>query len=189
MLRELLSDVCYRLRALFRRGAMERELDDELRFHLEQQADELEREGLPRDEAMRQARLAFGGLEPIKEAARDARGTAFVESLLQDLRYALRVLGRQPGFTLTVILILGLGIGANVATFTVMDALLLRTLPVPHPDRLVIVGDPDSVDENWMGTPALRYASYPVYRDVRDGNHVLSGLYASGSLDPPDVVI
>src|SRR5689334_23311227 len=133
MLPEVVSDLCYRLRALFRRRAMERELDVELRFHLEQQADELERAGLPRDEAMRQARLAFGGLEPIKEATRDARGTAFVESLLQDVRYALRILGKQPGFGLTVILILGLGIGANVATFTVMDALLLRTLPVPHP--------------------------------------------------------
>jgi predicted permease len=189
MLRELLSDVSYRMRALFRRGTMERELDDELRFHLERQADELERGGLPRDEALRKARLAFGGLESTKEAARDARGTALVESLLQDLRYALRVLRKQPGFSITVILVLGLGIGANVATFTVMDALLLRTLPVPHAEELVIVGDPDSVGSDWVGSPVHRYASYPVYQDLRDRNHVLSGLYASGNLYTPDVVI
>src|SRR5262249_41724598 len=132
---------------------------------------------------------AFGGLEPMKEATRDAHGTAFVESLLQDLRYALRVLRREPGFSLTVILILSIGIGANVATFTVMDALLLRTLAVPRADQLVIAGDADSVGSSWHGSPEYRYVSYPVYEDLRDRNHVLSGLYASGNLSTPDVVM
>jgi predicted permease len=187
--REWLSDLSYRVRALARRGAVERELDDELRFHIERQAEELERRGLAPDEALRQARVAFGGLESMKEATRDAHGTVFVESLLQDLRYALRVVAKEPGLSLTIILILGLGIGANVATFTVMDALLLRALPVPHADQLVVVGDPDSVGSSWHGSPESRYASYPVYQDLRDRNHVLSGLYASGNLSTPDVVM
>src|SRR5262245_40610697 len=163
MFRELLNDVSYRLRSLFRRATVERELDDELRFHIEREAEEHERRGLSREDARRQARLAFGGLEAMKEATRDAHGTALLESLLQDLRYALRVLRREPGFTVAVVLILGLGIGANVSTFTVMNALLLRPLPVPHAEQLVIVGDPDSVGSNWHGSPEYRYVSYPVY--------------------------
>lgn len=188
MLRQLLSDMSYRARAIFRRGAVEQELDDELRFHIERQADELERRGLARDEALRQARVAFGGLEPMKEATRDAHGTGLLESVLQDLRYAFRVLRREPGFTIAVVLILGLGIGANVSTFSVMNALMLRPLPVPHAEQLVIIGDPDSVGSNWHGSPEYRYVSYPVYQDVRDRNHALSGLYASGNLNTPDVV-
>src|SRR5215831_5848397 len=174
MWRELVGDLAFRLRALTRRRAMDEDLDAELRFHLEQQAEAFERRGLPHDEALRQARLAFGGLAATKDATRDARGTALVESLMQDLRYAVRVLRKEPGFSLTVILILGLGIGANVATFTVMNALLLRTLPVPRADQLVTIGDPDAVGSAWHGSPEYKYVSYPVYEDLRDGNHVLS---------------
>jgi predicted permease len=125
----------------------------------------------------------------MKEATRDARGTRFVESLLQDVRYAVRVLRREPGFTLSVILVLGLGIGANVSTFTVLNALLLRSLPVGHPEQLVTIGDPDAVESNWMGSPEHAIVSYPVYQDVRDRNHVLSGVYASGKLDDPNVIV
>ncbi|HEX6464380.1 MAG TPA: ABC transporter permease, partial [Vicinamibacterales bacterium] len=189
MLRELLSDVTYRLRALVRRSAMDADLVAELRFHIEQQAEEFERRGLPRDEALRQARLTFGGLEATKDATRDAHGTSLIESVLQDLRYALRIIRREPGFSLVVVLILGLGIGANVSTFTVMNALLLRPLPVPHPEQLVIVGDPDSVGSSWHGSPETKYVSYPVFQDVRDRNHVLTGLYASGQLSSPDVFV
>jgi hypothetical protein len=140
MLRELLSDVTYRVRALFRGRAMDDDLDAELRFHLDRQAEEFERQGMSRDAAMRRARLAFGGLEPMKEATRDARGTQFAESLLQDLRYAVRVLRREPVFTIGIIAILTLGIGANTATFTVVNALLVRTLPVADPETLVTIG-------------------------------------------------
>jgi predicted permease len=188
MLRELLSDVSYRLRALFRRRAVEQELDDELRFHVERQAEEFERRGLPRAEALRQARLAFGGLEGTKDATRDTHGIAVIESRLQDLRYAVRVLGRQPAFTLTVILILGLGIGANTATFTVVNALLLRGLPVSRPETLVTIGDPGAVGSAWHGSPETHFVSYPLYEDIRDRTHVLSGLYAAGHLDA-DVVV
>src|SRR5690349_20450359 len=177
MLRRLLSDLSFRMRAIFRRSAVEEELDDELRFHIERQADEFERRGLSREEARRQAHLAFGGLEPMKEATRDVRGTALVESLLRDMRYAARVLRKEPGFTITVVLMLGLGIGANVSTFTVLNALLLRALPVPHADELVTIGDPDAAESSWHGSPEYSYVSYPVYEDVRDRNHTLSGLY------------
>ncbi len=188
MLRELWSDITYRVRALVRRGAMDDELDAELRFHIERQAEELERRGLSRTEAMRQARLAFGGLEPMKEDTRDARGTALVEDLVKDARYAARSLRREPIFTVAVIAILALGIGANTATFTVVNALMLRGLPVPHPETLVIVGDPGAVGSSWHGSPQTDIASYPLYEDIRDRNHVLAGLYATGRLTP-DVVV
>ncbi len=103
MLHEFWSDVRYRLRALVRGGAMDRDLDAELRAHLEHQADAYERAGVPRAEALRRARFDFGGLERMKEETRDARGTRLVESLLQDARYTVRTLHRQPSFTLTMI--------------------------------------------------------------------------------------
>jgi hypothetical protein len=126
MLHELRSDFQYRLRALFRRADVERELTDELCFHLEHEAEKLERMGLSRAEAMRRARLAFGGVEHIKEESRDARGTILLETALQDLRYAVRGLRHKPGFAAGVVLTLGLGIGANAAMFGIVDRLLIR---------------------------------------------------------------
>jgi predicted permease len=160
---------------------MDDDLDAELRFHIDRETEELERRGIPPVDARRQARLAFGGFELMKEEARDARGTALVEELLQDVRYAYRTLRKAPIFTGTIVLLLALGIGANTATFAVVDALLLRRLPVPHPEQLVIVGDPAAVGSGWHGSPEIHYASFPLYLDLRDRTHVLSGLYASGS--------
>src|SRR6476661_6055948 len=113
MLSRVLSDLRYRLRALVSRASVEQELDDELRFHLEHEAERYERQGMSREAALRRARLAFGGVEQTKEASRDMRGTARLESIARDLRYAFRSLRRSPAFALTVILMLGLGIGAN----------------------------------------------------------------------------
>src|SRR6476469_89621 len=129
MLSELLSDIRHRLRALFAHASVERELDAELRFHIAREAEKYERQGMPYEAALRRARLAFGGVEQMKEASRDMRGTARLESIARDLRYAFRSLRRSPAFALTVILMLGLGIGANTAIFTLVDALLLRPLP------------------------------------------------------------
>ena len=106
----MLADLRFRLRALFDRKAMERELDDELRFHLERETEKLVRAGIPRAEAMRRARVAFGGMDRIKDDARDARGVAMIDSALQDLRYAWRGLTSKPGFTLAIVLTLGLGV-------------------------------------------------------------------------------
>ena len=144
----MFNDLVYRLRALFRRKSVETELDDELRFHLQRQIDRYVRTGLPREEATRRARLEFGGLEQIKEAARDARGVDFLESLLQDIRYALRILGRTPVVTAVAILSLALGIGANTAIFSLINTVMLRMLPVQKPEELVSIGrqDPQSTD-------------------------------------------
>ena len=129
MLTEMLSGIRYRLRALFRRDALERELEDELRFHLDHEVEKLVRSGLPPEEAERRARLAFGGVDRITEEARDARGVALVESAFQDLRYAWRGLRARPVFTAGVVLTLGLGIGANAAMFGIVDRLLFRAPP------------------------------------------------------------
>jgi putative ABC transport system permease protein len=128
-LTDLVSDLRFRWRALFRRAEIERELDEELRFHLEREAAKLERRGLDAAEAGRRARLAFGGVDRVKEEARDARGVRLVETLLLDLRYAVRGLRARPGFALAVIATLALGIGANAAMFGIVDRLMFRSLP------------------------------------------------------------
>jgi len=137
MLTEILSDIRYRLRALFRRQAVERELDQELRFHLEREAEKYLKQGASPDEAMRRARVAFGGIDSAKEASRDGRGLALLETATADLRYALRSLRRNPGFTLGVVVTLALGIGANAAMFGIVDRLLFRSPPyLREPDRV-----------------------------------------------------
>ena len=185
----MLSDIRYRLRALFSRAALERELDDELRFHIQRGAEQYERHGMSHEAALRRARLEFGGVEQMKESSRDVRGTARLESIMRDLRYAMRSLGSRPAFTLTVIATLALGIGANAAIFTLVDALLRRPLPVPHPEQLVIVSDPAAVNSSWVGSPATDYVSFPLYRDVRERNTVFTDMYANGQAGDIDVKI
>src|SRR6266699_2658269 len=116
---------------------MESEMDTELRFHLEAYAEDLIRSGVPRQEAMRRARLEFGGFERAKEECREARGVNAIESLIQDLRFGLRMLRKSPTLTLTVVLTLAIGIGGNTAMFTVIRAVLLKPLEYRDPDKLV----------------------------------------------------
>ncbi len=137
----MLSDLIFRLRSLFRRSAVETELDDELQFHLERQVEKHVRSGLTREDAVRQTRLEFGGLGHVKEDCRESRGISFLETTARDIRYALRQLSRTPAFTVTVLLTLALGIGANVAIFTLVNTVLLKKLPVADPASLVRLGD------------------------------------------------
>ena len=132
------SDLRYRVRALFRRNAVEAELDEELRFHLERQAEQYRQAGMPPEEAARRARMAFGGPEQIREECRDARGTRWLEDCMQDLRYALRMMRKAPGFAAAATATIALGIGVSTAMFSVTDAVLLRPLPYKNQGRLVL---------------------------------------------------
>ena len=166
------SEIRYRFRAVFRKRAVERELDDELRFHIEQEAQKLEASGLTRDAAYRQARIAFGGVERIKDDTRDVSGVSWLEVLLQDLRYAARGLRARPAFTASVILTLGMGIGANVAMFGIVDQLLIR--PPAHlrdPSRvhriyLTSVSDGRDVTDGF--TEYARYLDFARYTKTLD---------------------
>ncbi len=164
----LLNDLLYRCRAIFRRDAVERELDDEIRFHTGQLIDKLMRSGMTRDAAARQARLTLGGPEQEKELCRDARGTRLIEETWQDLRYALRMLRASPVFAATAVLTLALGTGANLVTFSGLNTILFRKLPVARPDELVEVTNDTH--------PPLPAFSYPDYKDFRDRNAVFSAL-------------
>ena len=132
MLGRPFSELVHRMRAVVRRDAVERELDAELRFHLEREAEKLVRAGVPSEEAQRRARIALGGVERIKDDHRDARGVALLDAVRQDLRYAMRTLRLTPGFTLAVIITLGLGIGATAGIFSVIDRLMFRPPAMLH---------------------------------------------------------
>src|SRR4051794_3455620 len=144
MFSELWSEIRYRLRMIFRRAAVEREIDEEMRFHLDREAEKQRRAGLPPEEAMRGARVAFGGLSRIKDDTRDAHGIAFIEHVVQDLRYALRQLRAHPLFTATVVATLALGVGVNAAMFGLLDRMLFRA-----PSYLI---DPSSVSRVYLET-------------------------------------
>jgi predicted permease len=128
-----------RLRRQLRRNAVIDEISEELRFHVEARATDLERRGLSREDAARQARLRFGNMARIQDEGYDVRGGGFLETVWQDVRYAVRLLRRQPAFATVAIGTFSLGIGATAALFSVMDAALIRPLPFPKPEQLVDV--------------------------------------------------
>ena len=136
----MFSDLYIRLRSLFRRASVESELNEELRFHRDRQVEKYIQSGLTYEEAIRRFRLEFGGFDQVKEDCREARGVTFLETLAQDIRYALRTFRRNPVFTVTVIVTLAVGIGATTAVFSVVDRILFRSLPYAHDDRIVSVG-------------------------------------------------
>jgi MacB-like periplasmic core domain len=176
----MLADLLFRLRALARRRVVERELDEELRLHLDHEIEKYVKAGVPQSEAVRRAHLAFGRLDSVKDQCRDARGVLFVETTTRDVRYAFRTLQRSPAFAVAAILSLTLGVGANTAIFTLIEAVMLRPLPVRSPEELVSVGDASRPTALREGGPMVDVLSYPLYQRLRDHNRVFSGLLAAG---------
>jgi putative ABC transport system permease protein len=169
----MFSDLVFRLRAVFRRDALEAEMDEELRTHFEKQIEKHVASGLGREEAVRRARREFGGFEQLKEECRDARGVSLAEAVVQDLRYAVRMLRNNPGFTAVAILTLALGIGANTAIFSVIDSVLLRPLPYRDPAGLVMVWENNSQHPNPHNT-----VSPPDFLDWQSRNSVFAEMAA-----------
>jgi macrolide transport system ATP-binding/permease protein len=146
-----------RLRALVHRDSLDRDVDDEMRLHIEMEANELARaHAVSPDEARRRAAIAFGGVDRFAEEHRDARGVRWLEEIAYDVRYAARALRRSPGFTLTATLVLALGIGASTAMFSAVDAVLVSRLPYPDDDRLVRIYQQNS-PTNLFGLSAVDY--------------------------------
>ncbi len=176
------------LRRLFFRERLEADLDKELRFHFESQVADKVRSGIPESEARRLTRIEFGGIEQIKEDCRERRGTMWLESILLDVRYALRQLRKSPGFTIPSVLTLALGIGATTAIFTLVQQVMLQSLPVTRPDQLWLIGDEphccawggysqDSNDEagNWS---LFSWEAYKLFRANTPGFQDLAALQA-----------
>jgi predicted permease len=159
--------------AMLRRNRMEREMDEEIYFHIEAHAAELVSRGAPRQEALRQARLEFGWIETTKEECRDAVGVSFLEALIQDVRHGVRTLLRMPVFTVITVGVLALGIGANTAIFSVVDAVLLRPLAYRDSGRLVTIlmnGDDPVSPANYI--------------DWRDQSHAFAAMGAADFWSP-----
>jgi len=168
----MLSDLRYRLRAIFRRAEMERELAAELELHREREAAKLVARGLTPGEAQRQARLALGGEDQVKESVRDTWGLQPLESMMRDARHALRVLRKHSAVTACGIVILTISTGASTAVFTVLDSAMFRPLPVPNAGRLVrltVVPDATVPDAKGGGRRSAPYAAFEWLRSLSHG--------------------
>src|SRR5437762_6994178 len=168
--------------SFWRRKRREADLEEEVRSHLGMAARESVERGETAKKAEQAARREFGNVELVKQVTRDVWGWTWLRDVADDVRYGLRILLKNPGFTAVAVLTLALGIGANAAIFTVINAVILRTLPVQRAQELVTVGDPARVYSWGGGTPRTDVFSYPLYCEVRDHNDVFSSLLASANL-------
>jgi putative ABC transport system permease protein len=167
----MLHDLFFRVRSLLRRTTVESEMEDELRFHVERQIEKYVESGMSRSDALRRARVEFGGLEQVKEDCRDARGVSLVETLAQDLRYGWRTLRRSPAFATAALVTLALGIGAGTAMFSVVYGVLLRPLPFRDASHLVLLNET-------MPKVGDVSVSYPNFQDWRRQNHSFAEMAA-----------
>jgi predicted permease len=177
-LRALLS----RLNAPLIRERHDRDLALELDAHLQMLTDDNIRAGISPEDARRQARIALGGIESVKESCRDRWGIPLVESLIQDLRYATRIMRRSPGFTIVAVLTLALGIGATTAIFTLIDAVLLKSLPVRDPATLTVLGDGQRAGVEVGLQKSFAVYSFDLYKHLRNTG-IFDGLCAVQSGD------
>ena len=161
-------------RRVISRNQLESQLDSELREHFDRLVDDFIARGHSEREARRLARLEFGGLDQVKEACRDARGTRWVDETTQDVRYGLRGFRKNPGFTIVAIVTLAIGIGSSLAIFNVVDALLLRPLPVPNASELVTF-------LRWTGDNPSESFSYPQIRELADRRDLFASLCGIGT--------
>ena len=155
------------LRAVFRHDALNHEMNDEMRLHLERSTERLVARGMSRHEAETAARREFGNVGVLTEEGREARGASWVETLRGDVRYGLRSLRKSPAFTTVAILSLAIGIGANTAIFTLINAVMLRPLPVVRPDELLQVSLRDSVPQN-PNSLGMAHFTNPIWERLRD---------------------
>src|SRR5258708_7248862 len=171
----LLRNILSGLRSLFRKKQVGNELNEELRGFLEMAAEEKTKQGMGGNEALRSVRLERGSLEVTKEVVRSAGWESLVESCWQDLRFAIRMLHKSPGFTAVAVLTLALGIGANTAIFSVVRAVILRPLPYANPEQLFLASEAEP-EEGISG----RGMSYPAFTELRNDNHVFSAIAGFG---------
>src|SRR6266568_1096048 len=186
-----------RLLGLVRKRRLEQELNEELRAHLEMLAEENLRKGMSPEEARTAALRSFGGVEQVKEAWREQRGLPMIETFIQDVRYGARQLRRSPGFTVVAVLTLALGIGANTAIFSLIDAVMMKVLPVRQPEQLVLLNwvskgqpyliqgyDGDSYTDKTGRSTGTSF-SYPIFEAIRARNNRFSDVLGFADADQP----
>jgi len=171
--------VISRLRALwnnvFHRKQLDRDLDEELQAYVELVSAEKVQAGADPEEAHRDARREMGGEHQVIQHVRDVRAGVWLDRLVQDVQYGVRTLAKNPAFTLVAMATLAIGIGANTAMFSLLDQVVLRLLPVSHPERLVIVRETGNHYGNSYGANTI---SWPMFEDLRDNNQVFSGMFS-----------